>query len=247
MIIIRHNIDVLDRSVVGWLEAGDGGSRVTVRDLPLRDHIDVPVREQLIVELYSQVTHLQRPQTAHQTARNIPHAHHPASHRRSARRGRRATASSSPSVRSSPASATRSATPCAAPCCRRSRAQPSPGALRRRPPRVRHHRRRRRGRHRHHPEPEGHRAHVRAPTSRSSIRLDVRGPADVAAGDIKLPPEIEILNRDAPHRHAQRQGPPGRRPHRRAGPGLPVARTGSRRPARSASSRSTPSSRRSGA
>jgi DNA-directed RNA polymerase subunit alpha len=29
------------------------------------------------------------------------------------------------------------------------------------------------------------------------IRLDIRGPADVAAGDIKLPPEIEILNKDA--------------------------------------------------
>ena len=29
------------------------------------------------------------------------------------------------------------------------------------------------------------------------IRLDIRGPADVAAGDIKLPAEIEILNRDA--------------------------------------------------
>ena len=53
MIIIRHNIDVLDRTAAGWLEASDGGSRVTVRDLPLRDHIDVPVREQLIVELYS--------------------------------------------------------------------------------------------------------------------------------------------------------------------------------------------------
>ena len=26
---------------------------VTVRDLPMREHIDVPVREQLIVELYS--------------------------------------------------------------------------------------------------------------------------------------------------------------------------------------------------
>jgi small subunit ribosomal protein S4 len=31
---------------------GDGG-QVTVRELPLREHIDVPVREQLIVELYS--------------------------------------------------------------------------------------------------------------------------------------------------------------------------------------------------
>jgi small subunit ribosomal protein S4 len=53
MIVIQHNIDVLDRSVVGWLEAGDGGKQVTVRDLPQREHIDVPVREQLIVELYS--------------------------------------------------------------------------------------------------------------------------------------------------------------------------------------------------
>ena len=53
MIVIRHNIDVLDRSVVGGLEASEGGSRVTVRDLPQRAHIDVPVREQLIVELYS--------------------------------------------------------------------------------------------------------------------------------------------------------------------------------------------------
>jgi small subunit ribosomal protein S4 len=53
MIVIQHNLDVLDRSVVGWLETGDGGKSVTVRDLPQREHIDVPVREQLIVELYS--------------------------------------------------------------------------------------------------------------------------------------------------------------------------------------------------
>lgn len=53
MIVIQHNLDVIDRSVVGWLETGDGGKQVTVRDLPQRDHIDVPVREQLIVELYS--------------------------------------------------------------------------------------------------------------------------------------------------------------------------------------------------
>jgi small subunit ribosomal protein S4 len=36
-----------------WLETGDGGVQVTVRDNPLREHIDVPVRESLIVELYS--------------------------------------------------------------------------------------------------------------------------------------------------------------------------------------------------
>jgi small subunit ribosomal protein S4 len=53
MIVIQHNLDVLDRTVVGWLEVGDGGKQVTVRDLPQREHIDVPVRESLIVELYS--------------------------------------------------------------------------------------------------------------------------------------------------------------------------------------------------
>ena len=53
MIVIQHNIDTLDRRLVGWLEAGDGGKSVTVRDLPQREHIDVPVRESLIVELYS--------------------------------------------------------------------------------------------------------------------------------------------------------------------------------------------------
>jgi small subunit ribosomal protein S4 len=53
MIVIQHNIDVLDRTVVAWLETGDGGKQVTVRDLPLREQIDVPVRESLIVELYS--------------------------------------------------------------------------------------------------------------------------------------------------------------------------------------------------
>jgi small subunit ribosomal protein S4 len=53
MIVIQHNIDTLDRALVGWLETGDGGKQVTVRDLPQREHIDVPVRESLIVELYS--------------------------------------------------------------------------------------------------------------------------------------------------------------------------------------------------
>ena len=53
MIVIQHNLDVIDRNVVGWLEVGDGGKQVTVHDLPQRDHIDVPVRESLIVELYS--------------------------------------------------------------------------------------------------------------------------------------------------------------------------------------------------
>ena len=53
LIIIRHNLDTLDRALPPWLEGGEGGMAVTVRDLPLREHIDVPVRESLIVELYS--------------------------------------------------------------------------------------------------------------------------------------------------------------------------------------------------
>ncbi len=52
-IVVRHNVDVLDRSAPGWLETTDGGLKITVRELPLREQIDVPVREQLIVELYS--------------------------------------------------------------------------------------------------------------------------------------------------------------------------------------------------
>ena len=36
-----------------WLEVEASNHKATVRDLPLREQIDVPVREQLIVELYS--------------------------------------------------------------------------------------------------------------------------------------------------------------------------------------------------
>jgi small subunit ribosomal protein S4 len=53
MIVIRHNLDTSDAIVPAWLETGDGGFSVTVTDLPTRAQIDVPVREQLIVELYS--------------------------------------------------------------------------------------------------------------------------------------------------------------------------------------------------
>lgn len=53
MIVVQWNIDVLDRQSPAWLEMGDNGHEVTVRELPVRDQIDVPVREQLIVELYS--------------------------------------------------------------------------------------------------------------------------------------------------------------------------------------------------
>jgi small subunit ribosomal protein S4 len=53
MIVVRHNIDTLDRAVPQWLEVESGELKATVRDLPLREQIDIPVREQLIVELYS--------------------------------------------------------------------------------------------------------------------------------------------------------------------------------------------------
>jgi small subunit ribosomal protein S4 len=53
MIVIRHNVDTLDRAVPQWLEVEVGELKATVRDLPIREQIDIPVREQLIVELYS--------------------------------------------------------------------------------------------------------------------------------------------------------------------------------------------------
>ena len=53
MIVVRHNVDTLDRGVPQWLEVDVPELKATVRDLPIREQIDIPVREQLIVELYS--------------------------------------------------------------------------------------------------------------------------------------------------------------------------------------------------
>jgi small subunit ribosomal protein S4 len=53
MVVVQWNRDVLDRTPPAWLQAGDEGLGVTVLQPPVRDQIDVPVREQLIVELYS--------------------------------------------------------------------------------------------------------------------------------------------------------------------------------------------------
>jgi small subunit ribosomal protein S4 len=52
-IVVRHNLDTLDRGVPAWLDVAASDLKATVRELPLREQIDVPVREQLIVELYS--------------------------------------------------------------------------------------------------------------------------------------------------------------------------------------------------
>jgi small subunit ribosomal protein S4 len=53
MIVVRHNVDTIDRVVPAWLDVELDAHKATVRDLPIREQIDVPVREQLIVELYS--------------------------------------------------------------------------------------------------------------------------------------------------------------------------------------------------
>ncbi|KAA0234824.1 MAG: 30S ribosomal protein S4 [Acidimicrobiales bacterium] len=53
IVTVRWNMDVLDRTPPAWLESSDGGQQVTVREVPAREQIDVPVRESLIVELYS--------------------------------------------------------------------------------------------------------------------------------------------------------------------------------------------------
>jgi small subunit ribosomal protein S4 len=53
MIVVQHNLDTLDRAVPAWLERSSDKFEVTVLNEPLRDHIDAPVNEQQIVELYS--------------------------------------------------------------------------------------------------------------------------------------------------------------------------------------------------
>jgi small subunit ribosomal protein S4 len=53
MFVVRRNMDTLDRQRPPWLQSGDAGFAVEVLNPPLREHIDEPVQEQLIVELYS--------------------------------------------------------------------------------------------------------------------------------------------------------------------------------------------------
>jgi small subunit ribosomal protein S4 len=52
-VVIQWNRDVLDRTPPPWLERSADGFSATVYTEPHREHIDVPLREQLIVELYS--------------------------------------------------------------------------------------------------------------------------------------------------------------------------------------------------
>ena len=50
---VQWNVDVLDRNPPAWSDRGEDAFTATVRELPIREQIDVPIREQLIVELYS--------------------------------------------------------------------------------------------------------------------------------------------------------------------------------------------------
>jgi len=50
---VRRNRDTLDHQLPAWLESAEDGFAVTVLNPPLREHINEPVQEQLIVELYS--------------------------------------------------------------------------------------------------------------------------------------------------------------------------------------------------
>ncbi|MCE2525094.1 MAG: 30S ribosomal protein S4 [Acidimicrobiia bacterium] len=53
MTILQWNVDVLDRVPPIWLDVVEEGWAANVVSVPTRDQIDVPIREQLIVELYS--------------------------------------------------------------------------------------------------------------------------------------------------------------------------------------------------
>ena len=50
---VQWNVDVLDRTPPAWIDRGTEDFSATVRELPVREQIDVPIREQFIVELYS--------------------------------------------------------------------------------------------------------------------------------------------------------------------------------------------------
>ncbi|MGI9625167.1 MAG: 30S ribosomal protein S4 [Acidimicrobiales bacterium] len=53
MVTVQWNLDVLDRQAPAWIDMVEDGFGAVVRELPLREQIDIPIREQLIVELYS--------------------------------------------------------------------------------------------------------------------------------------------------------------------------------------------------
>lgn len=50
---LKQAVEVPSRTVVPWLSLHPDGMTATVRALPTRDQIDVPVQEHMVVELYS--------------------------------------------------------------------------------------------------------------------------------------------------------------------------------------------------
>ena len=53
MIVVRHSIEVVDHTPPMWIDVSKNDAKMTISELPIREQIDIPVREQLIVELYS--------------------------------------------------------------------------------------------------------------------------------------------------------------------------------------------------
>ena len=49
----QWNKDVVDRPAPAWIDMGGDDWEATVRNRPIREQIDIPIRESLIVELYS--------------------------------------------------------------------------------------------------------------------------------------------------------------------------------------------------
>ena len=53
MLVVQHAVDTMEFTIPEWLSVNQDERTVVVSELPSRAQIDVPVNEQLIVELYS--------------------------------------------------------------------------------------------------------------------------------------------------------------------------------------------------
>ena len=53
LLIVQHSVDTGDTPTPEWITVDAGERRITITDLPNRGQIDTPIKEQLIVELYS--------------------------------------------------------------------------------------------------------------------------------------------------------------------------------------------------
>ena len=53
LIIVQHAVDTISHPIPDWLSVVAGERKFTVLAVPSRDQIDTPIREQMIVELYS--------------------------------------------------------------------------------------------------------------------------------------------------------------------------------------------------